>query len=171
MSAENNYRYYIQRHNEGAMLFENGLKVANVKGNILLYNINPLISYDINLFISGYVVEDPELAGFKYEFQRLYESIKLNKISKVKCIMELLEPFNILMRRKIEYALKREDLKCGGCNVENCKSVKMFGSVINVHHDEYGFVLNGIICHKIIEHICAPYPPRVKSARNFTLIN
>ena len=156
----------------GTILFADGLKVASVKGSKLCYNMNPLINYvliscEVDLFINGDIVEDPELLEFKYEFQCLYESINSDKIANVRCIMKLLESFNILMRKKLEYALGREDLKCGGCSVENCRSIKLFGSTINVHHDKYGYILKDIISYKIVKHICAPYPPRVKSARNF----
>ena len=161
--------YYLQEHTTGEIVLLNGeSEVVYFNNNKLLYNVDPLtICYDTySLVINTSVIEDPELLKFRIEFRCLFMGIKLNETRGVTFAMKLLEPFEVLVKKKLEYAFNVEDFKCGGCSAENCKSVKIFNSIINVHHDQSGFELLETVTHKIIDHICKPYPSKVKSARN-----
>ena len=166
--------YYLRKYGTGEIVLftDDDLEVAGVDNVGLLYKVDPLIIHcTTDALITGVrAIEDPELLKFKNEFQSLCYYMRRDKIEETTHIMKLLEPFNVLIKKKLEYALEKEDFKCGGCSAENCRSVKILGSIINIHADHGGFELWHTTFDKIVEHICALYPPRAKSARNFSLL-
>lgn len=132
------------------------------------YSRAPIIYYEAEkLSAYCYIIEDPELLQFSATFHKLRSCMISFNNEEAELIIESLKPFDVLLDRKVGYATDKEDLKCGGCDNEYCKSIEFYDTVINVHYEGEKSEIEDVVTSRIKQHICKPYPPKIKSARNF----
>ena len=156
---------FSDAHNGGgiAYLTDNKTRLSYFR-----YSRAPIIYYHIGrLFVYDRIIEDPELLQFSATFHKLRNCMMLFDNEEAELIIESLKPFDVLLDRKVGYALDKEDLKCGGCDNEYCRSIAICHTVINVHCNGNTSAIKDVISSRVEKHICEPYPPKAKSARNF----